>query len=635
MVRMAGSKLLARLLLLISSVTLISLLALTRCGLGGLIATENGYIGGVNVAPGSAPAVAAEDEELGGSSGNRESAAALSSRNEHDEQQTGYLQMLQQREEENLKEVAKLTAEIKALKLQILQLKNGVQAAAASASQAQQVPSGELINTSNAVLNSPQTPTLHDCSAFIRRQVGSAEVLHGLPLNNEYELIPFNHFTFSRVYPIELGLGKRVVEKPIGYKRRDILGALNKAIETLNRNISTSMLKYTLDDFTEGIYRNEPTTGTQYELYFRTKDGSRMSSTSGQHHDHGNHGTTKLIVMRPFAPLQTIQMEAFPKQQEKELIHIILPLSGRTSTFQSFMDKYVKIALKHDKRVHLTVVYFGEEGLSEARSIMSRVIGMKNSGGNSSNLKLLALNETFSRAKALRVGAEKVWSSNVNKEKDVLLFMCDVDIVFSAKFLDRCRWNTKPNKKVYYPVVFSLYNPHVVYTLQGKDVPPETDQLLISKDSGFWRDFGYGMTCQYRSDFLKVRGFDEEIIGWGGEDVMLYRKYVRSHVKVIRATDPGIFHIWHPKVCTGVAAGQKLSVDQYRACIRSRALNEASHAQLGFLAFRDDIVANEGKMLGIMKHNNSTRTGFKTSKSGNGVEDGKKVTTIDSSKKNT
>lgn len=35
MVRMAGSKVLARLLLFISSVTLLSLLALTRCGFGG------------------------------------------------------------------------------------------------------------------------------------------------------------------------------------------------------------------------------------------------------------------------------------------------------------------------------------------------------------------------------------------------------------------------------------------------------------------------------------------------------------------------------------------------------------------------------------------------------------------------
>lgn len=257
-----------------------------------------------------------------------------------------------------------------------------------------QQETSSLTQNLNGTINIPQNPMGgYDCTAYIRKQVGTAEILHGLPLNNEYELIPFNHFTFSRVYPIDLGLGKRVVEKPIGYKRKDLLDSLNRAIESLNKNATN---KYTLDDFTEGIYRNEPTTGTQFDLFFRTKDSNKTS-----HHEHSNHGITKVVVMRPFAPLQTIQIESYPKNTEKELVHMILPLSGRTSTFQSFMDKFVKIALKNDRRVHLTVVYFGEEGLSEARAIMSRVVSMRNSGGNSSNLKLLALNETFSRGETL------------------------------------------------------------------------------------------------------------------------------------------------------------------------------------------------------------------------------------------
>lgn len=220
-------------------------------------------------------------------------------------------------------------------------------------------------------------------------------------MNNEYEMIPFNHFTFSRVYPIDLGLGKRVVEKPIGFRRKDLLDALNRALDSLNRNATITNLRYTLDDFIEGIYRNEPTTGTQYELYFRTKEINNKTgpAPSSSHHGSNDHGTTKIIVMRPFAPLQTIQIEHFPKTAEKELIHIILPLSGRVSTFQGFMEKFVKIALKNDRRVQLTVVYFGEDGLAEARQIMKRIIAQKSA--YSSNLKLLALNETFSRGSLL------------------------------------------------------------------------------------------------------------------------------------------------------------------------------------------------------------------------------------------
>ncbi|XP_060526574.1 chondroitin sulfate N-acetylgalactosaminyltransferase 1 [Cylas formicarius] len=587
MKRWLGTKLFTRLLLLVCTLSLLSILLLSKCGLGGLETSSPDDDG---------PEIQSSFSPAGIPGISREPASRTP---HHDLSATGIpssdnsfsiQQLLLQREEENRQEVDRLTAEIKALKLQLLQYTSG------NLHRNHQVAPNQITFT-----NSSPNPliTNAECSNYIRKQIMQAEIFHGTPLNNEYELIPFNHFTYSRVYPLDLGLGKRVVEKPIGYKRKDILEVLMKGLDALNKNITEKLRRYTLDDFLEGLYRIEPTTGTQFELYFKTRTSNKTAI------DHlGQNGFTKIVIVRPFAPLQTITSESLPGSKEKELIHIILPLSGRTATFQSFMDKFVKIGLKNDRRVHLTVVYFGEEGLSEARSIMSRVLMTKNSGGNANNLRLLALNETFSRGKGLRVGAERAWDGNPQSEatrtktkaaqnqRDVLLFMCDVDIVFSARFLDRCRWNTKPGRKVYYPVVFSLYNPHVVYTLQGREVPPENDQLVISRDTGFWRDFGYGMTCQYRSDFLKVRGFDEDIVGWGGEDVMLYRKYVRSGVKVIRATDPGIFHIWHPKVCSGSPGGQKLSADQYRACIRSRALNEASHAQLGFLAFRDDIAAN-------------------------------------------
>lgn len=401
---------------------------------------------------------------------------------------------------------------------------------------------------------------------FMMENLQAAEILHGVEMKSEYEVVAFNRFTINRIFLVDPGLGKRVIEKPIGFKKKDLLEVISFGVSALNKEKHpTAVRKYTLSDFIEGVFRTEPTTGTHYELYFRNID----TSGGGQY--------SKVIVMRPFGLLLPVKTDSI--STGKSWINIILPLKGRLDSFELFMQHFTEICIMKDEKVFLTVVYFGQEGLEEVNKMASSTLQKY----DFKNIKVVTLDEKFSRGRGLQIGALN-W-----KGGDVVLFMCDVDIVFTVDFLERCRLNTERRKRVYYPIVFSLYNPHVVYSLHDQVIPPEKDQLMISKQTGFWRDFGYGMTCQFRSDFMKIKGFDEHITGWGGEDVSLYKKYVRSEYIVIRATDPGIFHLWHEKVCD-----PSLSSDQYQGCIRSKALNEASHAQLGLLAFKDEVDIHRG-----------------------------------------
>lgn len=82
-------------------------------------------------------------------------------------------------------------------------------------------------------------------------------------------------------------------------------------------------------------------------------------------------------------------------------------------------------------------------------------------------------------------------------------------------------------------------------------------------------------------------GFDLDIKGWGGEDVHLYRKYLHSNLIVVRTPVRGLFHLWHEKHCM-----DELTPEQYRMCMQSKAMNEASHGQLGMLVFRHEIEAH-------------------------------------------
>ncbi|TNN58684.1 Chondroitin sulfate N-acetylgalactosaminyltransferase 1 [Liparis tanakae] len=387
-----------------------------------------------------------------------------------------------------------------------------------------------------------------DLQEFLRSQLAKAEVSAGTRLPSEYAVVPFESFTLQRVYQLEMGLTRHPEEKPVRKDKREALGeVLEAALHSLNApapqqdgrsaagNTQTSKV-YTPSDFIEGVTRTEKDKGTLYELTFRGESSTEFR---------------RLVLFRPFGPLMRVKNERVNTANIP--INIIVPLSRRTDKFKQFMHNFREVCVRQDGRVHLTVVYFGKEQMSEVRGTLentSREVNFK-------NFTLLQLDEEFSRGRGLDVGA-RAW-----KGGNVLLFFCDVDIYFTADFLNTCRLNTQPGKKVFYPVLFSQYNPTLIYGSQ-EHVPPVEQQLSQAS-----------------------RGFDIDIKGWGGEDVHLYRKYLHSNLLVVRAPSRGLFHLWHEKQCA-----DELPPDQYRMCMQSKAMNEASHGQLGMLFFRHEIEAH-------------------------------------------
>ncbi|KAK7901697.1 hypothetical protein WMY93_018466 [Mugilogobius chulae] len=335
-------------------------------------------------------------------------------------------------------------------------------------------------------------------------------VVQGARLASEYALVPFESFTSSKVYQLEMGLTRHPEEKPVRKDRRDeLVEVIEAALDIINNpdeedgaeeDAPMQRQMYTEAHFTEGLYRTERDKGSLYELFFSKED-----SSSFRH----------VTLFRPFGPLMKVRSTSV--DTSGIIINIIVPLSGRVDAFTQFLNNFREVCIQQDRRVYLTVVYFGQDGFSQVKASLEKLSREE----GFLNYSLIPVQEEFSRGRGLDIGAH-AWTKG-----DVLMFFCDVDIHFNVDFLNTCRLNAAPS------------------------------------------------------------GFDLEVKGWGVEDVHLYKKYLRSDVIVVRAPVSSLFHLWHEKQCA-----DELTPEQYRMCIQSKAMNEASHPHLGMLVFREEIEAH-------------------------------------------
>jgi chondroitin sulfate synthase len=245
--------------------------------------------------------------------------------------------------------------------------------------------------------------------------------------------------------------------------------------------------------------------------------------------------------------------------EDSQRVHVILPLRGRLSTFQRFANNFMEILPSEENNVELIVVYYRSENATEDALIGHTIaILLKRL-----NVRVIDMaDREFSRGQALTTGSSLA-------PNNALLFFTDVDMLFSYDTLQRIRMNTILGAQVYFPIVFSEFSPEFWSAMEQSE--PNPSHYTYSRRHGYFRHFGFGLVSIYRRDFDLVGGFNLTIQGWGMEDVDLFEKCVSSHLRVFRAPDPGLVHVFHAIHC-----GSDMSNAQRQMCIGSRSSSLAS-----------------------------------------------------------
>lgn len=250
-------------------------------------------------------------------------------------------------------------------------------------------------------------------------------------------------------------------------------------------------------------------------------------------------------------------------------VHILVPLAGRLDMFARFLAHVERTCLAPGLNVQLVVLLSGADANPD-RARQLELLRESHRRHPHARLLVLPVAGPFSRARALEAGAAHL-------SNDSLLFFCDVDLAFTAGFLQRCRSNAVAGQQAYFPVIFSQYDPRVVYGDRGGRAPGDSP-FAFTRNAGFWRHHGFGIACIYRGDLARAGGFDVSIQGWGLEDVDLFSKVVRAGLRPFRSPEVGVVHLHHPVTCD-----PQLEPRQYRMCLGSKAATYGSTQQLAEL----------------------------------------------------
>ena len=189
-------------------------------------------------------------------------------------------------------------------------------------------------------------------------------------------------------------------------------------------------------------------------------------------------------------------------------VDILVPYACRPEKLIDFADRVSELRDLTYIRVVLTNFHCDKDvqymPSSDLKSLLVEFIGFKRKNAVIV-VDAKTKTEKFSRAKALNMLHRACDSTS-------MVVAMDIDMQFDVGFLDRIRSFVNPGISMYFPIVWSTFNPTNVDRLAAFFA---VDRAALSPQyRGIWRCFGYGIYAMYGEDAKKYM-LSESFVTWG------------------------------------------------------------------------------------------------------------------------
>ena len=420
------------------------------------------------------------------------------------------------------------------------------------------------------------------------------------------EVLPWEYVSNKALFSPFYSNPQRGMESGVRSALDDVIV---QVMNTVNRNSRRRGRSIDFKEILYGYRRVDPKHGADYILdlllVYRKHKGRRMTIPVRRHaylqqpftslefreiepplvESHLVSVTTSSLlnfIQEKFASFGILNSKEIAKvltpQPENKRLHFIVPLAGRYNRLVEFMSNFENVCLIPEKAISIFVMLYKDESSSD--DIESTVALMQKYQILYPHhvVKVERMDGQFSRGTSLARGSSLL-------DPSALVVFMDVDIYMTRGAIERLKLNTILSKQIFYPIVFSGYDPQVFCSVNREcnstlhPVPAYLNQF------GYWRNTGFGIVSMYNSDFRAIGGFDSNIQGWGKEDVDLFdRLLTNSNMTLFRAADPGLIHVFHAINCDA-----NLESVQYKMCLGTKASSYASQGTLARIVYSEHL----------------------------------------------